>query len=169
MIRTSNIFISFLTNIVVSQKYFKTPLSPFRLSTKIIEFFYVKSPKSISSKRAVWRKFLEIESNSILSKNRVFQRCKISYPFQSTSFNNVVIRKKILKSWDHISDNIAHVVGGPQYSYWWYMHIDFRLPNNCLDGFLHSTSCWIGKKHKIYFSRCLHVTLSNQFYLKRLQ
>ena len=40
--------------------------------------------------------------------------------FQSISYNNVVVTKQFffspifLKSWIHISDNIAGVVGGPQ-------------------------------------------------------
>ena len=43
--------------------------------------------------------------------------------FQSVSYNNVVIRKEtyfsptFLKSWIHIYDNIAGVVGNPQYYY----------------------------------------------------
>ena len=34
---------------------------------------------------------------------------------------------------DHISDNIARVVGGPQYKYSGYGHKDFPLSNNYLD------------------------------------
>ena len=41
--------------------------------------------------------------------------------FFSVSYNNVVVTKRIyysltfLKSWVHICDNVADVVGGPQY------------------------------------------------------
>ena len=47
----------------------------------------------------------------------------IVFFFQSISYNNVVIRKEtyfshtFLKSWIHIHDNIAGVVGNPQYYY----------------------------------------------------
>ena len=46
-------------------------LSSFRPSTKIFEFDHVKFPKNISSKYGVWRKFLEIESNSMFSEKEV--------------------------------------------------------------------------------------------------
>ena len=91
-------------------------------STKIIEFDIVKFPKSISSKDGVWREYLEIDSNSTFSKKK-WALCnrEFSYSFfQSISYNNVVVTKQFffspifLKSWIHISDNIAGVVGGPQ-------------------------------------------------------
>ena len=46
-------------------------LSSFRSSTKIFESDHGKFPKSISSKVGVWRKFLEIESNSMFSEKEV--------------------------------------------------------------------------------------------------
>ena len=91
-------------------------------STKIIEFDNVKFPKSRSSKDGVWRKFLQIGSNSTFSKEWVLQKCEFCCTFfHSVSYNNVVVTKQIyfshtfLKSWTHIFDNIAGVVWGPQY------------------------------------------------------
>ena len=56
-------------------------------------------------------------------KYEYFKVCEFSYPFffQSIVYNNVVVTKQIcfltifLKLWVHISDNIAGLVGGPQY------------------------------------------------------
>ena len=42
--------------------------------TKIIEIYYVKFPKSVSSKDDVWREFLE-DSNSTFSRKWVLQKC----------------------------------------------------------------------------------------------
>ena len=52
-------------------------------------------------------------------KNQYFKKRELSYPFfQSIVHNNVAVIKQIYffaTSWVHISDNIAGVVGGPQY------------------------------------------------------
>ena len=55
-------------------------------------------------------------------KQWVLQKREFSYLFfRSISYNNVVVTKQVyfssafLKSWVYISDNIAGVVGGPQY------------------------------------------------------
>ena len=120
LIRSSNIFISYITRIVVNEKHFKTSFSQFRPFTKIIDFDHAKFPESISYKDVVWRKFIEIDTNRIFSKNEVLQERKLSYPFQSIRYNNVVVRKQIyfsptfLKSWVHISDDIACAEGGSQ-------------------------------------------------------
>ena len=88
----------------------------------------------------------------MFSKKGVLQKRKLSYPFQSMSYNNLVIRKQLyflptfLKSWVHSSDNTARVVGGSQYKYRGYRHRDFPLFNNDLDDSLHSKICWVWKK-----------------------
>ena len=75
----------------------------------------------------------------IFSKKGVLQKRKFFYPFQSRSYNNVVVTKQIyfsprfLKSLVHISDNIAHVVAGSQYNYRWCRRRSFSLSNNYLD------------------------------------
>ena len=55
-------------------------------------------------------------------KNEYFKKCEFSYLFfQSISYKKVFVTKKIyfslkfLKSLVHISNNIAGIVGGPQY------------------------------------------------------
>ena len=54
-------------------------------------------------------------------KKRVLQKGEFSYYFFSVSYDKVVATKQIyfsstfLRSWIHISDNIAGVVGGSQY------------------------------------------------------
>ena len=82
-------------------------------STKIIEFYYVKLPKSLSSKYGVWKEFIE-DSSGTFSRKWVLQKREFSYPFfQSMSYKNVVVAKQIylstrfLKSWIAISDNIC--------------------------------------------------------------
>ena len=66
--RTTNIFISNITRIVVNQKYFKALFPLIRYSTRIIEFDHVNLPSSISFEDDVYREFLDIDSNSMLSK-----------------------------------------------------------------------------------------------------
>ena len=53
VLRTRNIFVSSITRIVVSQKYFKPLFHLIRFSTKIIEFAHIKFPASISSEDGV--------------------------------------------------------------------------------------------------------------------
>ena len=113
---------------MVNQKYYKTSPSPFRTSTKIIEFDNVKSTTSVLSKDGVWRKFLETESNSMFSKKGVLKKLVTLLSVNKFSFH-----PHFFKSWVHISDNIASVVGGSQYSYRGYRHSDFLLSNNYLD------------------------------------
>ena len=61
-------------------------------------------------------------SNSVFSKNRVFQIYKSSFLFLSISYNwrschkTNVLFTKLLKSWAHIFDNIATVVGDLQWN-----------------------------------------------------
>ena len=66
--------------------------------------------------------FLKIDINSSFSKKWVLKKREFPYPlFQSISYNNGVVTKQIYfsstlsKSWVHIPDNIAGLVGGPQY------------------------------------------------------
>ena len=82
----------------------------------MIEFDYVKFPKSVSCKKAVWREFLE-NSSSTFSKKWVLQKREFCYPFfQSVSYKNVIVKKEIyfssrfLKSWIDVSD-VAGLVG----------------------------------------------------------
>ena len=75
-------------------------------TTEIIEFENVKFPKRISSKDSVWRGFLEIDSNSTFSKKGVPKKREFS--------NQIYFSPTFWKSWVHISDNIAGVVGGPK-------------------------------------------------------
>ena len=60
----------------------------------MIEFDHVKFPESISSGDVVWRKFLEIDSNSMSSKKEVLLKRRFSYSFPSISYNKVVLTKK---------------------------------------------------------------------------
>ena len=63
-------------------------------------------------------------------KKGVFQKRKFSFPFVR---RQIYFSPIFLKSWVHISDNIAGVVGGSQYNYRGYRLRDFLLPNNNLD------------------------------------
>ena len=53
----------------------------------------------------------------------MLQKRKFSHPFQSRSYNNVVVTKQIyfssafLKAWAHIPDNIVRVITGSQCNY----------------------------------------------------
>ena len=74
----------------------------------------------------------------MFSKKKCFKN-KFSNPFQSVSYNSMVVTKQIcfsptfLKSWVHISDNIARLVEGLQCNYRAYRHGDFPLSNKYLD------------------------------------
>ena len=66
--------------------------------------------------------FLGLSVAVRFQKNEYFKKREFSYPFfQSVVYNNVIVTKQIyilttfLKSWVRISDNIAGVVGDPQY------------------------------------------------------
>ena len=66
--------------------------------------------------------FLQLTVAVRFQKNGYFKKREFSCPFfQSIIYNKLVVTKQIyflttfLKSWVHIYDNIAGVVGGPQY------------------------------------------------------
>ena len=66
--------------------------------------------------------FLRLTVPVSFQKKWVLQKREFSYYFlQSVSYNNVVVKIKIYfsstfsKLWVHISDNIAGVVGSPDY------------------------------------------------------
>ena len=116
LIQTSNILfpISFVQWSIknVSKAFFHLISS----WTKKIEFGYVKFTESIPSEEGVSKEFLEIGRNSKFSKQRVLQKCKFSFSFQSISYNEVISTKQIcfsptfLKSWIYISDNIPSII-----------------------------------------------------------
>ena len=68
VLRTKNIFVSNITRMVVSQKYFKPLFHLIRFSTKVIEFVHINFSASISSEDGVREEFIEIDSNSMFSK-----------------------------------------------------------------------------------------------------
>ena len=59
----------------------------------------------------------EIDSNSVFLKRWMLQKRQFSCYFQSITYNDVIVTKQIylsltfLKSWIHIFDNIASVIG----------------------------------------------------------
>ena len=66
--------------------------------------------------------FLGLAVTVHLQKYEYFEKREFSYPFfPSIVYNNVAVTKQIyflttlLKSWVHISDNIAGLEGAPQY------------------------------------------------------
>ena len=81
VLRTKNIFVSNITRMVVSQKYFKPLFHLIRFSTKVIEFVHINFSASISSEDGVWEEFIEIDSNSMFSKKWVLQKLKSFLPF----------------------------------------------------------------------------------------
>ena len=80
--------------------------------------------------------FLRLTLTECFLKTECFKKGNLSYPFQSISYNNVVVRKQIYfsptfsKSWFYIFDNIECVVGGSQCKY---KHRNFPLSDNYLD------------------------------------
>ena len=64
-----------------------------------------------------WRSIVTV----LFQKNKYFKNVNFLILFQSISYKNVVVTKEIyflttfLKSWVHISGNIARAVGGRKY------------------------------------------------------
>ena len=69
----------------------------------------------------------------MFSKKVMFQKRKFSYFSQSICYSNVVLTKQIyfshtfVKSWVHISHQIATLAGGSQHNYKRYKHGNFSL------------------------------------------